>query len=173
MRLQRPAWVWKALQRVLLTNRTLKRLFTPQAPCNSYQSPLETDLFFFKLRPEDFGKKFDLACSKLPDFLSSDSVFRHSGEQRESRRTYKDALTSQTRVGPFPEALWACSEVPHPHVWARGASFGGWQQGRSRLLDLLFFTNSVRSRFFACYHLSIDAPCPNYGSTPETCFIRP
>ena len=99
---------------------------------------------------------------KLPDFLSSDSAFRHSGEQRESRRTYQDALTSQTRVGPFPEALWACSEVPHPHVWAHGAAFGGWQQGRNQLLDLLFFTNSVKSRFFACCHLSIDAPCPNY-----------
>ena len=103
---------------------------------------------------------------KLPDFLSSDSAFRHSGEQRESRRTYQDALTSQTRVGPFPEALWACSEVPHPHVWAHGQRW--WvEQGRNQLLDLLFFTNSVKSRFFANIHLSIDAPCPQ---TPRNMF---
>ncbi len=107
---------------------------------------------------------------KLLDFLSSDSVFRHSGEQRESRRTYQDALTTQTRVGPFPEALWACSEVLHPHVWAHGASFGGWQQGRSRLLDLLFFTNSIKSRF------SLVATSQSTRlalKPPETCFIRP
>ena len=35
----------------------------PQAPCNLYESPLETDLFFFKFWPEDFDKKFDLTCS--------------------------------------------------------------------------------------------------------------
>ena len=98
-----------------------------------------------------------MSCTIVPGFWVVGTTFRLFGEQRASRRTYQDTFTTQTRAGPPPQALWARSETPHPHVWPPGGAFEAWEQGFYPLLGRLIFTNSLKSRFFACSHPPIDA----------------